>query len=106
MFARYGINVIHFTCRGPQWYQYSDAETAGRALGRAAAAFDYIVTYGASMGGYGALLFARHAGAHMTLAISPQYSMDPAKAPFEHRFDVDVLGIFDAGGFILNPAVG
>ncbi len=38
----------------------------------------------------------------MTLAIAPQYSVDPAKAPFEHRFDVDVLGIVHNGGFIYD----
>jgi hypothetical protein len=90
MFAKYGINVIHFTCRGPHWFQYPDAEAAGRALGAAAAGFDHIVTYGTSMGGYGALLFARHAGAHLTLSIAPEYSVDPTKVPFEHRYDPPV----------------
>ncbi len=44
------------------------------------------VTFGNSMGGYGALIFARALGATSALAISAQYSADPALVPEETRW--------------------
>jgi tetratricopeptide (TPR) repeat protein len=43
-----------------------------------AAAKPATVVYGFSMGGYGALKYGRSLGARATLALSPQYSIDPA----------------------------
>jgi hypothetical protein len=54
--------------------------TATRAYAR-------VVTYGSSMGAYAALRFAGVAGAHCALAMSPQFSIDPAVAPFEYRWE-------------------
>lgn len=45
-----------------------------------------IITLGNSMGGFGALLFGEKFGAATTLAICPQYSLDPALVPFESRW--------------------
>lgn len=44
-----------------------------------------IVTYGASMGGYGALKHGAAFGATHTLAFSPQLSINPSELPFEQR---------------------
>jgi tetratricopeptide (TPR) repeat protein len=38
------------------------------------------------MGGYAAIRFADRIGAHASLALSPQYSNDPVKVPFEWRW--------------------
>lgn len=45
-----------------------------------------IATFGNSMGGYGAILFAGAIGARSCLSISPQYSADPARVPEERRW--------------------
>jgi tetratricopeptide (TPR) repeat protein len=41
------------------------------------------------MGGYAALRFAAAVGAHAALALSPQYSLDPRRVPFETRWASD-----------------
>ena len=41
------------------------------------------------MGAYAAVRFADAVGATAALALSPQYSVDPAKAPFERRWGQD-----------------
>ncbi|MEQ9242446.1 hypothetical protein [Roseovarius indicus] len=46
------------------------------------------VTFGNSMGGYGAIVFAGRLGAKSCLAISPQYSVDPAVVPEEERWKI------------------
>jgi len=51
-----------------------------------AADWGTIVTYGSSMGGYAALRYAAALNATRAIAISPQYSIDPEKAPWEDRF--------------------
>ncbi|MGH2341308.1 hypothetical protein ACRC7T_07450 [Segnochrobactraceae bacterium EtOH-i3] len=53
------------------------------------ASYKTIVTYGMSMGGYGALMFSSRLGAHRVLAGMPQYSLDPARMPGEKRWDND-----------------
>lgn len=44
------------------------------------------VTFGNSMGGYGAIQFAGALGADVCLALSPQYSANPADVPDETRW--------------------
>lgn len=46
------------------------------------------VTFGNSMGGYGALIFAGALGARSCLSISAQYSVDPGMVPEEMRWKV------------------
>ena len=48
-----------------------------------------VMTYGSSMGGYAALRFARALRADAILALSPQYSIDPAVVPWEDRWRQD-----------------
>lgn len=45
-----------------------------------------ITTYGSSMGGYGALRYARLLGATTALAFAPQISIDPADVPWDRRW--------------------
>lgn len=47
---------------------------------------DEVVTLGESMGGYGAIVFADPFGARTCVALSPQYSADPAVVPEEDRW--------------------
>ncbi len=45
-----------------------------------------VVIYGASMGGYGAILTSRALAAEKVIAIAPQYSLDRVDVPFETRW--------------------
>lgn len=84
-----GISAIHVMGRREDWYQYPDLEAALATVKAAVAGASQVMTYGTSMGGYAAVRFADAVGAHATLALSPQYSIDPAKAPFEKRWPQD-----------------
>lgn len=81
-----GVSAIHVLGRQEDWYQYPEMAEAMAAVRQATAGAGRVMTYGSSMGGYAALRFADAAGANAVLAISPQYSIDPQKAPFETRW--------------------
>lgn len=49
-------------------------------------AFDNVVFYGSSMGGYGALAYVSASPGARVVAFSPQTSLDPAHVPFETRY--------------------
>lgn len=82
-----GYSAIHILCCDNRWYQYPDMLRACAAVRQALAGAERVLTYGSSMGGYAALRLGRAVGATAMLAISPQYSIDPAKAPWEWRWN-------------------
>lgn len=84
-----GISAIHVMGVREDWYQYPEMAAAMQAVRQATAGAERVMTYGSSMGGYAALRFADAAGANAVLAISPQYSIDPQKVPFEKRWIQD-----------------
>lgn len=81
-----GVSAIHVMGRREDCYQYPEMAEAMATVRRATAGAERVMTYGSSMGGYGALRFADAAGANAVLAISPLYSGDPVKVPFEKRW--------------------
>lgn len=81
-----GVSAIHVLGRREDWYQYPEMAEAMAAVRQATAGADRVMTYGSSMGGYAAIRFADAAGANAVLAISPQYSINPEKVPFEKRW--------------------
>jgi tetratricopeptide (TPR) repeat protein len=82
-----GLSAIHVLCSDNRWYQYPDMLGACAVVRQAVAGADKIVAYGSSMGAYAAMRLGKAIGATATLAISPQYSIDPAKAPWECRWN-------------------
>jgi pimeloyl-ACP methyl ester carboxylesterase len=82
------IDGIYVKCIGNHWYQYPEIPDALSAI-RQAAGGRNIVTYGSSMGAYAAIKFAGVLNAERVVAISPLFSPDPAKPPFERRWKVD-----------------
>jgi hypothetical protein len=52
-----------------------------------------VTTYGSSMGGYAAIYFADAIGAATAIALSPQYSVDPAVMPGDGRWVADAANI-------------
>lgn len=87
------ISAIHVMGRAEDWYQYEDMEDALAAVRTAVAGASRVITYGSSMGGYAAIRFADAAGAHAALALSPQYTLDPAVASHDWRWSQDVSRI-------------
>jgi tetratricopeptide (TPR) repeat protein len=73
---REGIDVIGVAATEHDWYP-RDTMAALLPVIRAAAK-PAVVTYGAGMGGYGALKYATALGARGALALSAHYSIDPA----------------------------
>lgn len=87
--AEAGISALHVMGAREDWYQYPEMGEAMKAVRQATSGAERVMTYGSSMGGYAALRFADAAGANAVLAISPQYSIDPRKVPFEKRWIQD-----------------
>lgn len=80
------ISAIHVLGRGNDWYQYPDAFDAMTAVCVATAGVARRITYGSSMGGYAAVRFADAVGADGVLALSPQFSLNPARAHWDDRW--------------------
>jgi tetratricopeptide (TPR) repeat protein len=87
-FADRGISAIHFLSRWNHWWQTAEMAGLAERIRAIATGHGYrrILTYGASMGAYGAALHARDLGAHAALLCAPQFTADPAKPPFETRW--------------------
>ncbi|WP_174274363.1 alpha/beta hydrolase [Sphingomonas bacterium] len=81
-----GCSAIHLLGRGNDWYQYDDLPLALAAVREHLRSATRIITYGSSMGGYAALRCGAAVGAHVALALSPQYSNDPEVVPWERRW--------------------
>lgn len=91
--ARAAIDAIHVIPRDNRWYQYDAMPGALAAIADVTRGHARVVTYGSSMGGYAALRFADACGAQAAIALSPQFSVDPAVVPFETRWQPDVAQI-------------
>jgi FkbM family methyltransferase len=85
--AANGIDAVHVIGHSNAWYQYPEMPGALAAIRAVGQRYAEIVTYGLSMGGYAAINFAAELGAARAIAISPQYSIDPRKVPFETRWN-------------------
>lgn len=88
-----GIDAIHVLSRDNRWYQHSELTDAIAAVAAAAAGYERVIVYGSSMGGFAALRYGAACGATVGLALSPQYTVDPAIAPFDRRWADDVAQI-------------
>ena len=70
---RLDINCYGIVSKGPNWFPF---EPTGQLLSLVKSDRP-IVTYGHSMGGYGAIKFSRALNADVALAFCPQYSISP-----------------------------
>lgn len=88
-FRKRGIAHVCVYHSAPDWYQ-NDAFFKGMSRLRDVLGDDIaMTTYGFSMGGYGAILAADHLNARRAVAVSPQFSVDPAVVPFERRYKAE-----------------
>lgn len=95
---REGISAVHVLGRGNDWYQYPGVNKALGAVVDGTAGAVRRVAYGSSMGGYAALRLGVRAGADAALALSPQWTINPARVPWEQRWASDAarIGWLDA----------
>ncbi len=68
------------------WLQDKEIMKVAKAIRHHLGPEQRIITYGASMGAYGALLLSKQLKAEKVLAIAPQYSIDRTVVPFETRW--------------------
>ncbi len=84
-FIRRGINAIGVTTAANDWYAQPEIEFALESIRHATAGMT-LIGYGASMGGFGVLNHAEALGVVRVVAVTPQFSPDLRKTPFETRF--------------------
>lgn len=90
-FEKNGLSAVHFISKANHWWQTPEFAPALK-LARLYAeqqGFGEIVTYGSSMGGYAALLATGALKADRAVVSVPQFSVDPAKVPWEDRWAKD-----------------
>lgn len=87
--AKMGHSVLAIKARAPDWFLKPDLATFFRSpeFGHVAKRKKRIILYGLSMGGFGAMAYSTRIPGSVVLAISPQTTLDPAKVPWEKRFD-------------------
>lgn len=88
-----GISAVHVTVADNHWYQTPDMEPMLTAIRSITARYCRVVTYGSSMGGYGAAACSEALNAHRIVALNPQISVDGAKVPWETRWRTDAAHI-------------
>jgi hypothetical protein len=98
-YARGGFSQLSIRTRANDWYVNPDTAALEATLARVARGFSRVQALGFSMGGYGALRFARSLGAAQVVAVSPQSSL---KAPWDGRYRAEAEG-WDAAGGDLAP---
>ncbi|QGP77587.1 hypothetical protein [Sphingobium sp. CAP-1] len=84
--------MLTLKCNINNWFQDVSIETVQSIMAQLPA-YDEIITYGSSMGGYAAMYFAQAVGARVCIALSPQFSIEPAVVPFEMRWAGDAARI-------------
>ncbi len=80
------IDAIHVLTRENDWYQHAEILEICARIRELTAGYDRVIAYGSSMGGYAAIRFGSLVGAKLAFALSPQFSIDPRRVPFEHRW--------------------
>ncbi len=84
--AKHGFETYHVIHTTNAWYQYREMRTALDQVRARIAPERPVITYGSSMGGYAAYRFSGVLNAARVIAFSPQYSIDPARVPWERRW--------------------
>ena len=92
-FQKLGVDAVHIIGRQNDWYQYPELLEAAAIVRSFLASRERVISYGSSMGGYAAIRFGGIFGTHLAAAFSPQFSVNPAVAPFERRWLADALRI-------------
>ena len=102
LYEQRGWSQIHVATAHNDWFMGERTEALFDVVRAACAGYERVLTCGSSMAGYAALLFAGPIGAERAIAVSPQFSVDPAKVPWEDRWADDRRGL-DFGADRLVP---
>ena len=81
-----GMPALGIMSREPNWFPEDDMRALMPALAPYLARHSRRLSYGFSMGGYGALKYSRALGTEAVLSLSPQSSVDPDFVPWERRY--------------------
>ncbi|MCS0502204.1 alpha/beta hydrolase [Ancylobacter mangrovi] len=84
-----GYSAYHMQPKTNSWYQYQEMAEALAMVREAIAPGTRLVTYGSSMGGYGAYRFSAPLRADKVIAFSPQYSINRFRTWWERRWAAD-----------------
>jgi pimeloyl-ACP methyl ester carboxylesterase len=84
-FTKRGIACIGIRPARNDWYQGREMAAVIAAI-RKHTVGAKLIGYGGSMGGYAALNFSEDLDLHAVIAICPQFSIQPSRAPFEKRW--------------------
>ncbi len=97
-FAHRGMNAVGILAAENDWFQHDEITPALASI-RAALPDHELIGYGGSMGGYASINFADLLRLSRVIAVCPQYSIDPARAPYETRWPAEAASIAASGGF-------
>ncbi|WP_448118309.1 hypothetical protein [Pseudomonas serbica] len=79
-----GINCLGFMPKKPNWYPTKSMTQAVAASSAILARFPEVISYGGSMGGYGAIKYSALLGATSVIALCPQWSIDISECEGNH----------------------
>ncbi|MGB1213734.1 MAG: hypothetical protein ACPG4X_10235 [Pikeienuella sp.] len=85
-FSKRDFPTVYVRCAKSRWFQDEEALDVMAAIRARLGPEIRLTTYGASMGGYGALTFSGVLEAETAIAIAPQFSIDPGDVPGETRW--------------------
>jgi pimeloyl-ACP methyl ester carboxylesterase len=103
-FARGGFWQLNIQSRLNDWFINADTTGLERALTGLRGRFGRVNLMGYSMGGYGALRFAKTLDANQAVLVSPQFSIAPGVVPFEDRYPAEAQEFDAALGDLRNVA--
>jgi tetratricopeptide (TPR) repeat protein len=86
-------SALYFVCSSNNWYQYPEMDEACASCLPFIKNYRNIIGYGLSMGGYAAIKFSGRLNCNEVLAISPQYSIDRSKVPWETRWAAEATKV-------------
>ncbi|SHK39525.1 hypothetical protein SAMN02745194_04832 [Roseomonas rosea] len=88
---RHEVSGVYFVAKWNHWWQPEGCRAGAEAARRYLEVLkpEGVMTYGSSMGGFGAALHSRRLGAETVLMLAPQFSVDPAKPPHETRWKAE-----------------
>lgn len=78
VFIKYGVPYICFISKYNHWWQTDEMKPAVEAATQFTRSYEHAVSYGVSMGAFGALISADRLGVSDVLAFSPQVDLDDA----------------------------
>lgn len=94
-YARQGYGQLSIQSRRNDWFINPDTVALEQTLAAIAARYDRVQALGYSMGGYGALRFARALRLEKAVLVSPQATIAPEAVPFDLRYRAEGR-LFDA----------